>query len=554
MTWPSARAPFTSVIGRAGSVDLFQGLWNLWWVRTALGRGGIHLYFTDRVFHPYGMSLALHDLAPALGVISLPFQPLGLVFAYNVTIWTTFVLSGLATYALAREVTANRPASVVAAVLFAFSAYRFAHATGHSGLVGTFGLPAYAWALVRTFKTERMSAALVLASAGCVALNGFLHLTYLAYALILGACFAFWLLVDRRWPLRAVAARVALPLVIGALPAVGLLSLGYRAGTLGRHLAFDEHMRIFNGASLRDYLTPNPWHPLWRLLGEGGPPHIDSAETTVYIGWLPLLLVAGALLAIVRAPLGRFFLGFALLTLVLSLEPVYRDLVIAARRLLGGVWLVHNLRGPTRFSVLVLLAVSVLVAVAVARWLARLSTGRGRIAVATAFVVVVLLEHLAIPVPVTAIAAPDVYRRLAEVPGDPAILRLPLGWGWEGVFDVDDLYYQTIHGKPLVGGYVSRETPETMRALRTQPVIAALVELQEHPEALARVDLERLRAQARALVEQWRIGFVIVAIPAARDASRREVFRLEALNEIARAVFAVEPWYDDGALTVYRVR
>jgi len=554
MTWPGARHPFTHVIGRSGSVDLFNGLWNLWWVRTAAGSGVTQLYFTDRVFHPYGMSLALHDLAPALAVLSLPFQPLGLPFAYNVTVWMTFVLSGLAMYYLAREITANRPASFFAAALFAFSAYRFAHATGHLGLLGTFGLPAYAWTLVHTAKAERTSPALMAASAGCVALNGFLHLTYLAHALILGVCFALWLLVDRRWPLRAVAARVALPLAIGLLPAVAILSLGYRAGTLSQHLAFDGQIRIFNGASLRDYFTPNPWHPLWRLLGPGGEPHIDASETTVYVGWLPLLVVAGAVVSIIRVPIPRFFLGFGLVALLLSLEPVYRDLVILIRRIFGRAWLVHNHRVPTRFSVLVLLAVSVLAAVALGRLLARVKDGRARIAIAAALTVVVLAEHAALPVPVTALSVPDVYRRLAEVPGDLAILRLPLGWGWDGVFDVDDLYDQTIHGKPLVGGYVARETPATMRALRTQPLIAALLRLQEHPEELARADLARLRLEARGLVEQWRIGFVAIAIPAPRDRSRRSAFRLEALNEIARAVFPVEPWYDDGSLTIYRVR
>ena len=56
-----------------------------------------------------------------------------------------------------------------------------------------------------------------------------------------------------------------------------------------------------------------------------------------------------------------------------------------------------------------------------------------------------------------------VYERIAEEPGDFAILPIPLGWresfGTLGAEQTQIQYYQTVHGKRLLTAYTSRDNP-----------------------------------------------------------------------------------------------
>lgn len=557
LTWPGARHPFARVIGSADGGDLFISVWNLWWARMAT-RGHPFLY-TDFVFHPYGASLTLHDFGSLLAILSVPLQRWGLAFAYNVLVWLTFVLSGLAAWLLGRAVTGSRAAGYVTGALFAFGSYRFAHLPEHLALLGTFGMPAYAWALVRVVQTEGRRRTPVAAAAGLLGLNLFLSHTYFVYCLLLGSVAGAWLCTVERWPARRVMRAVAAPLAIGTLPALGLLGLAVRHGAFGEQIAYSAaSSRIFNGAALSDYVTPSVLHPVRRFLTGTGPVAFfgDFEERTVYLGWVPLALTLLGLPAIVRSASARIVLAVGVLAAVLSLEPVFRDTVLVLQSLVGQVWMLHHLRVPTRLGVLVLLAVSVLAAQGAASLLGRIR-GRGGRAGATALLLgLIVFEHLAVPVPTTALGVPEVYRRLGAVPGDFAILTLPLGWrvrGAHGVFDPGELLFQTAHEKRIVGGYVSRPSMATLARIESEPVVAAILRLQGEARAPDPGELAALRPAAAALAERWRIRFVVVRKRSSPVALRESTMAVDRLDRLARALFRLEPWLEDDHAIAYRV-
>ena len=74
--------------------------------------------------------------------------------------------------------------------------------------------------------------------------------------------------------------------------------------------------------------------------------------------------------------------------------------------------------------------------------------------------VAIVIEHLAVPLPTTDVRVPEVYRQIAAEPGQFTILQLPLGWRNSfGVLGSERTllqYYQTVHGKPIIGGNISR--------------------------------------------------------------------------------------------------
>jgi hypothetical protein len=120
--------------------------------------------------------------------------------------------------------------------------------------------------------------------------------------------------------------------------------------------------------------------------------------------------------------------------------------------------ILDNARIPGRAMVMVHLAAVVAIAAALAMRWPRLSTsalaGIGALAIA---------ESAALPLPLVALEPPGVYADLARHPGLGAVLTIPFGvrdgFGEQGLVEHDALYGQTIHGRPLAGGFLARLPP-----------------------------------------------------------------------------------------------
>src|SRR5437667_2582749 len=69
VTYP-AILHFTTAVPGDLVADRDQNLWNLWWLKEALGRG-TNPFHTDLLYFPYGADLYYHTLAVPLGLIGL---------------------------------------------------------------------------------------------------------------------------------------------------------------------------------------------------------------------------------------------------------------------------------------------------------------------------------------------------------------------------------------------------------------------------------------------------------------------------------------------------
>ncbi len=168
---------------------------------------------------------------------------------------------------------------------------------------------------------------------------------------------------------------------------------------------------------------------------------------------------------------------FALLTafaIVMSFGPSIhaRGRVVAAPSLYALFYYVvpgfDGLRVPARFAMLAACSLAALVAIAIGA-IERANRRRARW-LACAAGVLILAESFAVPIPINqnipsytqpGLAAlpesidigaglPDVYRFVAQLPPDAAILELPVG---EPAFDIRYMFYSTRHWRPLVNGY-----------------------------------------------------------------------------------------------------
>ena len=214
-------------------------------------------------------------------------------------------------------------------------------------------------------------------------------------------------------------------------------------------------------------------------------------------------------------------LAFFLLCLGPSLRVVGHDLGVPLPfALVAQLPFFKGNRYPSRYSVMLLLSLAPLVSLGSLGFLgARLWARRPglRWAGYSCLVLLLLFEHLSVPLPLSDLRVPALYARVADAPGDFALLELPPGWrngarvaGKQDIVIMQEQWYQTYHGKRVLGGNTSRNPEFKFQYFSEDPTLARLIgqtdaaDLPQHTalrSTLAAVpvtDAERRRAVAWA--------------------------------------------------------
>jgi len=438
--------------------DALQNYWNYWWTARALAAGQ-NPYQTPLLYAPYGAPLYLHTLNLFNGLVSIPLQLLfGLIPAYNLIVFLSLTLAGYFAYLLVTEISGSRRAGFIGGIIYAFGSYHMTHMFGHMNLLASEWLPAYILCLVRaTGAGGRRRTGYTLAAVGALLLLMLCDWQYILFAALFTLCYA---------PARSIARRALAPLIVAA--SIGTLWLILAAPLLlptiaqarsGDTIAPTDGQVQQYGADLLDFIRPTQfaifWRPLWRILGEGALQ--PSSAGGVFLGFLPLLLAA---IALWRAPRRAWpWAGLALIFAVLALGPslaigdVDRGVPLPYA-LVGQIPLLNIARVPNRLVLVVTLCLAILAGLALVslrqRFGARIGT-RARLVLTILLAAALLAEHLAVPFPMEAISAPPFYRQLPASPEPGTILEIP----YCKQCSITN-YRQTVHGRPVIGGYISR--------------------------------------------------------------------------------------------------
>jgi hypothetical protein len=136
--------------------------------------------------------------------------------------------------------------------------------------------------------------------------------------------------------------------------------------------------------------------------------------------------------------------------------------------------MLSNARIPGRAMALAYLALAMLGALGLASLRARRDRRVPVRQVSLLVVAGLLIDFWPAPFPVTALAAPPLYDVLAGADkgtiGEPP-LGLRDGFGEIGELDHRTIYYQTVHGRPVLGGFVARLSPALKARYEDAPVI-----------------------------------------------------------------------------------
>ena len=552
LTYPTIVYFFSAIPG--DSFDGWQNLWNLWWIRQAVLVEHRHPFFTDMLYHPTGVSLLFHTLNPFNGFAFLPIQlAIGLFATYNGVVFFSFAVGGLGGYLLARYLLRHIPeptrtwAAFLAGAVYTFSPFHFAHLLGHMQVFSLEWIPFYVlylWRGVDRAECRQLTwqdfvlPALFLT---WIALCDWYFVLYCLLFTFLTGLYLFW----RRGLTKQITAWMVTVIGLFALLLSPLLWPMIVEARRYDFMVPPLEQRYLLSADLLAFLTPHEFHPLWGQVAAQFARRFTSpvSEHTVFTGYVPLLL---GIWGICRGGRPRGFwtltaFSFALLAMGPALHVAGQQLPIPLPyALLQYLPIVRITRSVSRFDVMVMLALGMLSAIG----LVALIHSRGNHAlqgirlhlIALAVILLTLFEFLPIPYPISLPDTPSWYKRLAEEQGDFAILNLPMNWDRPGY-----LLYQTVHGKRLTAGYISRDDPRTLTER-----VSVLQQLRHLGPDVINQDLGQI---GRSILNWLNVRYVVLDRYKMPGEHERE-----GTMKYARAALAgLSSIYEDERLMVYRV-
>lgn len=458
MTWPYV--PWGALGSAIYGGDARFLAWLISWTSHAWLNG--LPVFDANVFYPAAQSLVYNDPLFGLSIFALPIYGVSRnpVLTYNVLTLAAFLLNGLAMQALARRLTGDAVAGLVAGCIYAFSFYMMLHGHGHLSQIWVWLLPLSLLAFDRWLETPTWRRALLW---GVLLLLQVLSSWYLGIIAIVGTT----IVALCRLPTMArdrVRIRLVHLLAIASLSAVVVWPLA------SPYLTSVPDTSVLdlrgNSADWASYLVP----PLNTLTGQWWLRTIDPSprwiwgEQTLFLGYIALALVLVGVMMLarnrLRSPVAPYVVVIAV-GLALSFGPSSEPGGWPSLfDVMGGFPGINGIRSPGRFAVLVLLGSAVVAAYGVA--VMRQQWGR-RAVVGVALIVPVMLgEWYVVDFPAGKpphVEIPAIYRHPAFASAR-GIAILPDYRQTESWYDgADYLLYSTVHWRPLVNGFGRTEPP-----------------------------------------------------------------------------------------------
>lgn len=484
--WPMPSHPASTI---AGGGDAPWFLWDLWWFKRALFQLGVSPFRTDRIYFPL-TDVPVQWQTPWNEALMAPLSfglPLPLV--YNILIVATYALTGYGTYLLLSTVTRNRTVAFAGGLLFAFCGYRNVRALGHLSLLTTQWIPFLALAGIQMWKRPSLTRGLVLGvMAACVSLSSPYYTGMVMLPMALAGGLYVLITQPRRllrrelWWAGGVAAGALI--LIAAPFYADYLRQDADVYALTRSLGSDTENL---SADLLSYILPPERNPVWghvtnpifRQLATS-----NAAETTLFVGLAVIVLALASVFLVRRLPRSvLFWQMLALISIVLSFGPTLKlhgQTIVAWMpfTLFARIPGFYSFRVPSRFGVTATLALIVLAGLVTA-WIVRNWSRRTQRIVVYAGSAIILFNSLYMwPFMTSDVTIPEFYAAIRDEPGDRAVLSLPGGADFAAAFRFDfyehmgvAMYDQTLHGKPLVSGYLARRPERLYDFERNSPFV-----------------------------------------------------------------------------------
>lgn len=450
ITYPLIFKFSTSIYSLPG--DAFSGLWLFWWQKYSF-INALPANFSHLIGAPFGADLSSIIIPPTIryGIFSLSLI-FDEVVAYNFLSFLSFLLSAIFTYYLAKNLTNNRPASMIAAIIYAFSPFRLMKGHGSLGLmIAVQWLPLFLLALLKLRNKKNIwNILLVGVSFALVVLTDY----YAGlFAIILAVVFLIVKLIfdfikDKIFDRKFIAASFIALIVSISIIVPFILTIVKTSISTPKSLARPFQDVILYSARPWNYVLPSIENP---FVGKYVKSYIEkrnlhqsnSVEQTLFLGYTPLFLAIVALYAWRKKRFDdqqdyNFAIPLLITVLFIAIWFSGPPALLIDKKLGMSIpmpsYYIYQIapmfRVYARFGILAILSTALLASIGVTYLFQKNTATKKRNAlIAAAIIVLISLEFTNVPpsqvTDLSASSMPNVYKWLKKQPGNFTIAEYP---------------------------------------------------------------------------------------------------------------------------------
>lgn len=534
---------FTSQI--PGKWDYTDGtffIWNFWFFEKAI-TGTQHLWTTDLVFYPQQVDLTLHTLTIFLDLIALFLKPFfSYIAIYNILVLGSMVLSGFGTYLLVKYLIKNHWASLVSGITYAFTPYVFSHLdAGHFNLIQTWTIPFFALFFLKAIYEKKLFFSLF--AALFLIIQSYIDLHYLFLMVVFVVVFFCWQAIFNRKIfaielIKKIAIATIFWLIVFSPFMVKIIS-NYLQPSETKHI---QEKKSYEYSDLKNYLIPSYFHP---LLDANYQTFVEEQkgsyrENTVSLGYVVMVLAFMSFFIRDKSPDKKrwFWLVCFLVFFILSLGSrfkfngevyFYLPYYYLEKLPLLGQDIVTS-----RFIIFGILSLSILAGYS----LSQIQKTKNRTISMVFFLLAIsgiIFEFYPGQVNIDNLETPMVYQNLAK--GDYTVLSIPT--------NPKEQYYQTIHGKKIIGASLGRRVSEKTNYNAYYDQFAG-IEILLHPEREIKND-HLNKNLVKNNLDKLKVGYIVILKTELNQESYQKI-----TNYIEK-ILEIPIYYDDQISRSYRL-
>jgi len=508
-----------------GGGDAFHWIRILWYMPVAIFNPGLtKLTYDYLMFYPYGIPASPFQSAFNQILTYVLSSLMDIHVVYTILWLFSFIFGAYGTYLLVKYLTLDRTSSFIAGIVFAFSPYHFAHSLGHFGATSIEWIPFCALYLMKMFREGGFRNSFF---AGIffilVAMSDLQYMVFMGIFVMLLFVYESYISLrkDKR-DYKELLGRIFYKYALfGVVSFAGLMPLTLEnlltATSSENFLKLGPFEAVMGSTDLLSFFLPSILHPVFgdavvniysNFLG-------NPSENTTFIGYTVMLLSLFAAYRLKRDKSVKFWSIAALFFSLVSLGPllhingnisftVFNTTVpLPHLALYYLIPFLDNCRTTGRFFVIAALSFSVLTGYGVSELLK--SNRNSKKVAALAISSLIIFEYLAIPVPVSAVNKPSFYEELSQDKENYALLEIPATLNYRAGVTV--IYYQTIHGKPVVGNWAARFPADARDFELNTPVVRELTYLQPSTADILNQDVDQV---GTSILNYFNISYIVL--------------------------------------------
>lgn len=547
-----------------GGGDAFHWIRILWYTPIAVFNPDLTKLTHDYlIFYPYGIPSSSFQSAFNQIFTYLLSRIIDIHIAYSILWLFSFIAGAYGTYLLVKYLTDDRVSSFISGIVFAFSPYHFAHSLGHLGATSIEWIPFCALYLMKMFREGGARNSFF---AGVffilVAMSDLQYMVFMGIFVMLLFLYEIYIsLVKEKEDYKEGSGKIIYKYgLFGVVSFLGLIPItidNILVALSGENfLKSDPFEAVTFSTDLLSFITPSVFHPVFGDFTRNiyGNFSGNISENTTYIGYTVIFLSLFATRRLKDSKYVKFWFASALFFSLISLGPllhvngntsftVFNATVPLPHLVLYYlVPFLDNCRTTGRFFVIASLAFAVLTGYGISELL---KSGNNKRKIITIIIsCLIIFEYLAIPYPISAINKPSFYEEISQDKENYALLEIPATLKYTA--GVDTIYYQTIHGKPVIGNWAARFPSDARDFELYTPVIMELTYLQPFTDDIINQDIKQA---GTSILNYYNISHVILHT----DYMDYNEINL-AENLIKKTLSAERKTYENDSLIVYHIK